>query len=50
MKEHDLTLEKKKKKKARNRWYSAEIIIDADYADDLAHLANTHAEAEFSAA
>ena len=33
-------------KKARSRWYSTETIIDADYADDIAFLANTPNQAE----
>ena len=33
-------------KKARSRLYPAQIITDADYADDLALLANTPAQAE----
>ena len=32
--------------KGRSRRYSAQIITDADYADDIALLANTHAQAE----
>ena len=32
--------------KASSRWYSAQTITDADYADDLALLANTPAQAE----
>ena len=39
IKENDFTL--KKKKKAKSRRYPAETITDADYADDLALLANT---------
>ena len=34
------------KKKARSRLYPAETIIDVDYADDLALLTNTPAQAE----
>ena len=30
----------------KSRWYPAEIIPDADYGDDLAHLENTPVEAE----
>ena len=33
-------------KKARSRWYPAETMIDADYADDLAFLVNTPAKAK----
>ena len=33
-------------KKARSRRYPAQTISDADYADDLALLANTPAQAE----
>ena len=33
-------------KKPRSRIYPAETITDADYADDLALLANTPAQAE----
>ena len=36
MKENDLIV-----KKARSRWYQAESITKADYADDLALLTNT---------
>ena len=32
-----------KKKKERSRWYPAETMADADYADDLALLRNTPA-------
>ena len=32
--------------KIRSRRYSAKTIIDADYADDIAILANAHAQAE----
>ena len=42
IKENGFTL----KKKARNRWYSAETMTDADYVDDLALLTNTPAQAE----
>ena len=31
-------------KKKRNRWYPAETITDADYADNLAHLTSTPTE------
>ena len=31
-------------KKTRSRWYPTEIMIDADYADDLVHLTITHAQ------
>ena len=41
MKENDFTL-----KKARSNWYPPETITDTDYADDLALLANTPAQAE----
>ena len=34
------------KKKARSRWYPAETITDADYADDKALLANTPTQVE----
>ena len=34
------------KKKARSRWFPAETILDANYADDLALLANTPAQAK----
>ena len=43
MKENSFTL-----RKARSRWYSPEIIVDADDADDLVHLANTPAQAKYS--
>ena len=33
--------------KARNRWYLAGTITNADYADDIALLANTPTQAEF---
>ena len=33
-------------KKTRNKRYPAETVIDADYTDDLTHLANTLAEAK----
>ena len=36
----------KKKKKARNTLYPAETMTNADYADDLAFLANSPALAE----
>ena len=42
IKEKGLTL-----KKARNRWYSRETIMDAYYIDDTALLANTPTRAEF---
>ena len=42
MKENSLTL-----KKARNRYYPAETIMDADYADYLVLLANTPVQAEY---
>ena len=32
--------------KERSRRYPAQILMDADYADDIALLANTHAQAE----
>ena len=32
--------------KTRSRWYSAETITNADYAEDLALHVNTHAQAE----
>ena len=35
-----------KLKKERSRRYSAQTITDADYADDIALLANTTAQAE----
>ena len=41
IKENGLTL-----KRTRSRWYHAETITDADYADYLALLANTHTKAE----
>ena len=41
MKENGLTLEK-----ARSRRYPTRTIMDADYADDIALLANTSAQAE----
>ena len=41
MKENDFTLGK-----ARSRWYPAQTIMDADYADYIALLANTPAKAE----
>ena len=34
------------KKKTRNRWYPAQTITDADYADGIALLANTPTQAE----
>ena len=34
------------KKKARSRRHSAQTVTDADYADDLALLADTPAQAE----
>ena len=34
------------RKKARNRLYPARTITDADYADDIALLANTPTQAE----
>ena len=34
------------KKKARTRCYPVEIIIDTDYVDDIAFLANTPNQAE----
>ena len=37
---------KKKEKEARSRRYPAETMTDADYADDLALLANTQPQAE----
>ena len=36
MKEDGLSL-----KKVRSRWYPTEIIMNADYRDDLAFLVNT---------
>ena len=33
-------------KKKRSRWYPAKTITDADYADDIALLANTPNQAE----
>ena len=42
MEENGLTLAK-----ARSRRYLAQTITDADYADDIALLANTPAQAEF---
>ena len=44
IKENGFTL--KKKKKARSRRYPAETITNADYADAMAFLANTPAQAE----
>ena len=41
IKENSSTLEK-----ARSRWYPALTITDADYADDIALLANTCTQAE----
>ena len=41
MKENGFTL-----KKARSRGYPAQTITDADYADDIALLANTPTQAE----
>ena len=41
IKENGFTL-----KKARSRWYSTETITDADYADDIAFLANTPTQSE----
>ena len=41
MKENGFTL-----KKARSRWYLTETITDADYADDIALLANTPTQAK----
>ena len=41
MKENGLTLEK-----ARSRRYPEQTITDTDYADDIAFLANTTAQAE----
>ena len=39
-----MTLQLKKKRKS---WqHPAEIIIDADYADDIEHIMNTSAEAK----
>ena len=35
-----------KKKKAESRWYSAQTITDADYADDIVLLADTPTQAE----
>ena len=32
--------------KERNRRYSAKTITNADYADDIAHLANAYSQAE----
>ena len=45
IKENDFT-KKKKKRKAKSRWHPSETITDADYADDLALLENTPAQAE----
>ena len=42
MKENDFTL-----KTIRNRRYHAEIITDADYADDVAFLASASAQTEY---
>ena len=42
MKENGFTLIK-----ARSRRYSAQTIMDADYTDDIALLANTPAQVEF---
>ena len=42
IKENGFTL----KKNPEVRWYPAETITDADYADDLALLANTSTKAE----
>ena len=42
IKENGFTL-----KKARSRWHPAETITDADYADDIALLANTPTQAKF---
>ena len=42
MKENDFSL-----KKARNRQYPGETMIDADYTDDLLLLANTPIQSEF---
>ena len=33
-------------KKTRSRWYFAVAMTDTGYTDDLAHLANTLAQAE----
>ena len=41
MKENNFTL-----KKTRNRWYPTQTIMDADFADDRALLANTPTQAE----
>ena len=41
IKENGFTL-----KKARNRQYPTETIMDADYADDIALLANTSTQTE----
>ena len=32
--------------KEKSRWYPAQTIMDADYADDIALLANTPAKTE----
>ena len=42
MKENGFTL-----KEAKSRRYPSEIIMDADYVDDLALLENTPAQAEY---
>ena len=41
MKENDFTL-----KKAKSRQYPVQTIMDADYADDIALLANTPTQTE----
>ena len=41
-----VSINQKKKKKERNRWYPPETIIDADYADDLVLPANTFDQSE----
>ena len=46
-KERKLSLTKKKKKMTRSRLCPAKAITDADYADDLALLANTPVQAKF---
>ena len=43
MKENGVSL----KKKARSRRYPTKTITDADYADDLALLANTHTQTKY---
>ena len=45
IKENTFTLNKKKNPEAGSRWYTAKTMTDADYADDLALLANTPPQA-----